>query len=61
MSKIKEQIQNLNIINTDEIGNVEKICEGSIGIIYKLINESEPLAIKCVKNVKILNELIAKE
>ena len=51
----------MNIINTDKIGNVEKICEGSTGTIYKLINGSELLAIKCVKNVKILNELIAKE
>ena len=37
------------------------ICDGNTGTINKLRNTSEPIAIKCVKNVKILNEFVDKE
>ena len=61
MSKIKQIIEDLKVIRLDEIGNVERICDGSTGTIYKLKNASEPIAIKCVKNVSILKEFVMKE
>ena len=42
----------------DNADSIEKICDGSIGTIYKLKNTTQPMVIKCIKNVRLLNELV---
>ena len=40
---------------------IKKLYDSRIGTIYKLENTTKPLAIKCIKNAKILTELISQE
>ena len=49
----------MKVINVNDSERIEIISNGSIGTIYKLNNTiMPPIAIKCIKNVKFLNELV---
>ena len=49
----------MKFININDTEKIEIISNGSIGTIYKLKNSiMPPIAIKCIKNVKFLNELV---
>ena len=40
---------------------MEKLCEGSTKTFYRLKQTTQPLAVKCTKNVKHLNKIISFE
>ena len=64
MFNFEEMLENLNEINVDNANQVEKLGEGSLGTVYKLQNPKnpeEPIAIKCMKKAKIINELVGFE
>ena len=58
MANIKEEIKALKEINIDD---VKILGEGSLGIVYKLKNLSQLIAIKCIKKTRLLNELVDLE
>ena len=61
MLNFEEILENLNEINVDNVNQVEKLGEGSLGTVYKLQNSEYPIAIKCMKNAKLINELVSFE
>ena len=54
MSKLREEIDNFKSINTDDPMVIKKLCEGSTGTLYKLKKTTQPLAIKCIENAKMV-------
>ena len=61
MSKIREEIKSFKFINADDPKVIDKLYEGSTGTLYKLKKTTQPLAIKCIKNTKILNKIVSSE
>ena len=61
MSKLRQEIQSFKFINADDPRKMEKLCEGSTGTFYRLKQTTQPLAVKCTKNVKHLNKIISFE
>ena len=61
MSKIREEIESFKFINTNNPRKIEKLSEGSTGTLYRLKQTTQPLAIKCIKNVKMVKELISQK
>ena len=55
MSNSKEEIETLTEIRADD---VKVLGNGSLGTVYKLKKLSQPMAIKCIKNTTLLNELV---
>ena len=54
MSKIRKEIESFKFINTNDPSKIEKLCEGSTGTLYKLKKTTQPLAIKCIENAKMV-------
>ena len=58
MLNIKEEIETLKEIKAEDI---KILGNGSLGTVYKLKQLSQPIAIKCIKNATLLNELAGFE